>query len=78
MRTSGEWNAGFSHDSRDCQCVADHLSDGLVALHRCDHHEIDLGITVGQDHRDRIVVPGVALQNDRVRTPVKLVAVATR
>ena len=78
MGACGEGDARDSGDPRDRQCVARHLLDRLVAVHRRHRDQLDLGIPVGKDQRDRIVVPRVAIQNDLVRHWVRLAAGGTR
>ena len=64
LRTGGERHAGDPRDRRYRQCVAGHLPDRLVAVHRGDGHQVDLGITVGEKEGDGVVVTGIAVEDD--------------
>jgi hypothetical protein len=74
----GERNARYPGDTGHRQSIARHFFDRLVSMNGRHRHELDLGIAVGQDQRDRVIMPRVAIQNDFVRHPDRLAAGCTR
>jgi hypothetical protein len=52
----------------DAKCVCRRLLERLVAGDRRDAEELDLRARQGEQERDRVVVTGVAVEEDRRRT----------
>ena len=64
MRAGGERYSGDPCDRGDRECVPRRLVDGLVAEHRRHGDDLDVGIAVREQHRHRIVMAGIAVEND--------------
>ena len=60
----GERHSGDPADAGDRECVAGDLLQGLVPGHGGHGEELDVGAAVGEQQRDRVVVPGVAVEDD--------------
>jgi hypothetical protein len=63
-RSRGERHSGDSGDAGDRKRVAGDLLQSLVADDGGHAHQLDVGIAPGEQHRHRVVVAGVAVEDD--------------
>ena len=61
---AGKRHIGDAGDASDGQSVAGDFLDGLVAHDRGDAKQVNVGVAVGEQHRNRVIVPRVAVEND--------------
>ena len=64
VRPGGEGNAGDVAYSCQRQGILGDLLQRLVARHRRDRQQIQVWVSPGQEHGNRIVVPRIAVQDD--------------
>ena len=64
LRAPGERHARDTGHTGDGERVARHLFDRLVAHDRRDGEQVDVGAAMGEQHRDRVVMAGVAVEDD--------------
>lgn len=58
---------GHADDGCHRQGISGDLFEGLISGDGRNREQIDFGGTVGQNHRDGVVMTGVAIENDFLR-----------
>ena len=67
LGAGGDRHVGAADEREHPERVVRRLVERLVAVRRRDADELDLGAREREQERDRVVVPGIAVEDDRSR-----------
>ena len=68
LGAGGDRDVGALHELEDAQRVRGGLLERLVAVGRRDAEELELRAREGEQQRDRVVVPRIAVEDDGIGT----------
>ena len=70
VRSASDGHGIHANDARDGERIARDLLDRLVAHDGRDGEQVDRGGAMREQHRNRVIVAGVAVENDLVRAGI--------